>query len=589
MTTGGRGVPSMAAEDRVASVRRRGLQTAGDETGHAPEIQFADGVPIPPSVRPVIVLSGTDYEIGYQWYRQYAQIFGRWMLQDLQCEISDAELAALKASQYYIRRHTPEFIDMMKGMAAGATVSGVPLSYEQVLACFTGKKPFPGTEPAGSDDEVLPPGCSGLSAWGSTTTDGRLLCVGIGDDATVKFEVTVVVFPAEGEGNGFVLSPYTMGLSPCHPGMNDKGLVYVHHGAGNPGNEKQGWGVPEGAYGVPNTFAIMHTLRYADTAAEALELQLSYPGKKGGHWVDTSGDAFVLECRDPLVVRRPGDAGETDFLYSTNNVVKRSRELEKFLPPHSTLPTRYIEHAGYLYAMASLSSIPRNLGIWNMLHNYHGLVDVEFLKMMCRFPGAPPDYASLEEADAAYEETRAAGWDCKIGNMANEMVGIMVPDERLFYISSFCVGKVSMPHHPRGHLYPVAPTFSFFQLELASDPAAVVAAARERGRYDLYYANRELRKLTCWDVPYAPLSEAFDKAATEWIKGDHYEGKAAKASEDESVLCYGKALRAFTRCQAHANQVHESLVPPPVDPEGLGLREWLGPWGDWATARGETV
>lgn len=48
----------------------------GKEDGAGAEIDFAEGVPIPPNVRPVIILSGSDYEIGNQWFQQYVQIFG---------------------------------------------------------------------------------------------------------------------------------------------------------------------------------------------------------------------------------------------------------------------------------------------------------------------------------------------------------------------------------------------------------------------------------------------------------------------------------------------------------------------------------
>lgn len=60
------------------------------------EIKFVDGVPIPPSVRPVIILKGSDYEMGYQWFQQYIQIFSAWILEEIRYELSDIELALLK-------------------------------------------------------------------------------------------------------------------------------------------------------------------------------------------------------------------------------------------------------------------------------------------------------------------------------------------------------------------------------------------------------------------------------------------------------------------------------------------------------------
>ena len=45
------------------------------------EIPYAGEVPLPPNVRPVIILSGSDYEMGYQFYQQLIQIFGPWILE----------------------------------------------------------------------------------------------------------------------------------------------------------------------------------------------------------------------------------------------------------------------------------------------------------------------------------------------------------------------------------------------------------------------------------------------------------------------------------------------------------------------------
>ena len=561
------------------------------ENDPGPEIRFSDGVPIPPSVRPVILVHGSDFDIGFQWFQQYIQIFGPWILQDLQRHLTGEEIAVLESYEEHVVRHAPECVDIMTGMAAGATAAGVSLSYEEVLASFVAEAPIIGTEP--QPDLSLfqpPPRCSGYAAWGRATKDGRLLAVGIGDMAEVKFEVAVVVLPRAGEGNALVVAPYEMSGKPCHPAMNDKGLVHVHHGAGTSGNEAPRDGSLAAA-GLPTFLGIIHTLRYADSAAEALEMQMSYPGHAGGLWADISGDAFTLECRDPLVVRRPGDAGETDFIYATNNVISEDKSLAEFIPDHPELPTRYVPHAGYLAHGGSISSIPRNLQMWNLLHNYQGSVDVEFAKMTCRFAGDPPNYDTLEEADEAYYATQGAGWDQTIAGLSTEMVGVMVPDERLCYVSSFGVGRVAQAHHPGGHYYPVEQTCSFYQLRLAASPADVVNIAKERARYDLYYANRELRKLTYWDAPYAPLSEIFDRAGTEWVKGDFHLKQADGAgavsvareeSRNKAMCDYGRALRAFARCQALANQVYGSLVPQPVSPTDLGLKEWMGPWGEWA-------
>ena len=56
---------------------------------------------------------------------------------------------------------------------------------------------------------------------------------------------------------------------------------------------------------------------------------------------------------------------------------------------------------------------------------------------------------------------------------------------------------------------------------------------------------------------------------------------AQKTKGNESVCHYARAVRGFTRCQAYAKQVYESLVPPASNPTDLGFGEWFGGWGQW--------
>jgi hypothetical protein len=55
------------------------------------------------------------------------------------------------------------------------------------------------------------------------------------------------------------------------------------------------------------------------------------------------------------------------------------------------------------------------------------------------------------------------------------------------------------------------------------------------------------------------------------------------AGERESLYDLARATRAYTRCQVYAKQVREAVKPPARRPEDLGLRPWLGDWGEWET------
>jgi len=207
-----------------------------------PEIPYAGEVPLTPNVRPVIVLKGSDYDMGYQWYQQLVHIYGHGpLVERAGRKFAAKHLKSLKAFQWYIRKYVPEMIDMLKGMVAGAKDAGVSLSYEEVLAkwsldAIAGETEFfqkitsrayeqvssevSGIDayaiPSDSENEPLPPeeDCSGFAAWGSTTRDGKLICGGNGDHQNIlgineinNFEYVVVVFPEQ--GNNFIFSTST--------------------------------------------------------------------------------------------------------------------------------------------------------------------------------------------------------------------------------------------------------------------------------------------------------------------------------------------------------------------------------------------
>ena len=90
---------------------------------YKPEIEFADGkVPLPQSVRPLILLKGSDYDMGYQYYQQLIQVFGSWILERVTYDkLTAEEKKSKKINERHIQQCAPEMIDMMRGMADGAT------------------------------------------------------------------------------------------------------------------------------------------------------------------------------------------------------------------------------------------------------------------------------------------------------------------------------------------------------------------------------------------------------------------------------------------------------------------------------------
>jgi hypothetical protein len=177
-------------------------------------------------------------------------------------------------------------------------------------------------------------------------------------------------------------------------------------------------------------------------------------------------------------------------------------------------------------------------------------------------------------------------FEFKICNLSVAGLGIALPDngdEGLYYVSTGTPARVAYTSSPDAHSFRIAPTYSFYQLRLDSSPDKVMIAAMLQANHDLHYANQELRKLTYWDTPYAPLDDIYNNAAIEWFRGSYYQNLTRRTTGNEYIYNLSKATRAFTRCQAFARQVYNALIPPATEPEDLGLRPWFGDWGNWAT------
>lgn len=548
-----------------------------------PEIEYRDGVPVVPSVHPVLILKGTDFEIGSQYVEQLYEIYGAYALERFERSFTDEDMAAVAEYAAYLKKYTPEFDEIIKGAASAAQKLGFDLGYAHFLAevCNTmsiyGRAPlptYPGTESLSVEEPQLK-NCSGFAAWGSATKDGRVVCGGSADHV-VDFDNIVACYPETGNNMifRFPLELVSLGM---FPGMNNKGVAYAHHGSGILGNEVPGYSV----FGVAQLY---HTLRFANSAEEALEMQASYPKgtRADGLWVDVSGNAGVLECRDPKTIRRPGECGEEDFLHATNTVMSKS--LEPFIKNPYGWPVSYVEHGGWL--KDDLDSERRNLCMWNALHNYHGEIDIEFAKMLFRMAGPEPEYDSIEAAEKGLYETQGKGWMPYVGNLANISIAFVEPDdgnEGTYHVCTGVAGKNLEPLSDEWYFFNNEELRTFFELKLAETPDKMVMAAKTTCDYEMFYANRALSKLTVHDVEWAPLTKVFSRACAAYQKGDFFLAAARGEEGTEKTNLLAKALRFYVKCQALSRHVTESLEGAPSCPSDLGLKEWMGDWGDWET------
>ncbi len=576
-----------------------------------PEIEFDEGIPMPPVVRPVIILSGTDYELGYQYFTQLVQINGK-ELTSYQYDVesvyrrdkihkesySKGELCAIAKIESAIKEYAPEWIDILHGMADGAKDSGLDITYNDLLVHFflyermsswgphtfsddvfnheldadcdlwsSSEKKDESSQAESNDKEGAT--CSGFAAWGQTTTDGKLLAGGSGDDSEGNFSQTIVVFPKS--GNNFITQTFNLvsfGGFPNHPNMNNQGLVRVHHGGSTyTKNEVEAFAT------VPRGIADMHTIRFANNAEEALEMFLSFsPGRtnmgSGCFYVDVgvvhddrnspTNHAFVCESRDPVSIRRPGDNEEGDFIYATNNWFTDV--------PRGGVKTA---HGGHWYEDSWYWwSVSRNNNIFDLLNNNQGKVDAEFMKMMYRYPSMVNESKTLEEIDAEYWDGDGSDYNASVGSLENSSIAVAVPDKGyngIFYVSTGAVGRLTGPAFPGAHQYQPGKTWTYFELKLAESPKAVAEAAREVAIKNIESVQNELSKVNISKKVERALNDILAKANDNLAVGEQCM-KDAENKGKEEIYYISRATRSFAAAQAYANQVYEALVPPKTKP-----------------------
>ncbi len=564
------------------------------------EITFANGIPLVPEINPLVILQGSDFEMGYQYAQQVIQIFGPWLMRRKAGRaFTQDERGCIQQWETQIRRFAPEILEMCRGWAAGATEAGVPMSYDDVLEIWTGHEPpaedYMGVQP-GRPRALPRPACSGVASWGRATVDGKLVA-GASGDHDCTYMVTIVAFPQT--GNAFVYTPFSaVGDVPevgqvfmmGHPGMNNKGLAYIEHGGEMRMIEpKETWG-----YGIRKGTSALHVLRFANSAKEALEMELSFPvgdvgrpmGSVGGFYADSTY-GYVLESRhNPTILREAGVLGETDFLYANNSAMHPQADIAGWMQPDKEnwrwnphggwIPTRFTAFSlmkafrmkpeeRTLMALRNMykNSSGRAGYVYGALSQANGSVDLDFMKKLYRKSGSFPP-GTLKEIRQRYNQTGEWG-EYSIGHATNALVAVMKPDDGNEGIYALCVGTAARglaPNTPTRATPIYAETNAFWEIRLADSPAGVAAAARQRAQEYIQQASAQISGLRPTDTAFAPLKELLDLAQSELDRGFTHADAANVATGNEEVYAWAGATRAFTRAQVRALQVRQALVPP---------------------------
>lgn len=566
----------------VEELRARALREKQALLASGTEIAYSHGVPIVPSIAPIVILHGSSRDMGRQYAEQVLEIFGRFIFAQIAAkDTGGGTRDILDSWTEQLLENTPWIVEFARGIAEGSTANGLPMSVEQAITMFTDTRP-PSAEPLPigmldaedgglmgayfgtlSDEGASPQHglCSGAAGWGAASSDGRAHFAA-STDHDCDFQVTIVAFP--NDGYAFIHTPFSANGSIAgvgrfgfagHPAINANGVAYVHHGGGNSCSEPEAsWG-----FGVPRGASTMHALRYADSARAALTIDSSLPvgdagrllGSAGGFFVDDSF-GYVMEDRTPgrTVIRQstPSARGDLDgVLYATNNLQSPALG-EAFCPPPGGYS--YDIEAGWFTEEPqaigtaapgvitrqkwSRGAAPRNRFLHRRLASSHGSVTAESLRDLWKAdasPGATP----IEEP---------------VGFRGNAFVAFGTPATGRY---SAGIGMLA----PRwatasgGHgFYYVGESGTHWDLTLDEAPLAVTNTARAQAVADIDLATSRLDGTTAL-ADSASLARLLHLARTELRSGDSH----LSGTDGVPVAVAARACRAFTRAQVRARQV----------------------------------
>lgn len=296
----------------------------------APEPYLSTGFP------QVVVVSGTDYEMGTQYGEQAGAAIAH-NVAIFKSRLYDAHGSEkitkdLQVWNYYLAKHDPTYRDWLQGMADACRQKGYDVSYLDLIGLMVyptekwarPKAPYPeetriswtGVSPNANSDGTFH-SCNTFAAKGSMTPDGKPIHVITSMAATEAMDnVILLAFPKN--GFSFVGQTYA-GRINSNYAMNSKGLAWTMTAIMS---DAPVWGVAPEVY-------FHYLAQIASTPAEAIEYLKATPkgGVTGGFiFTDALGNISVFEgTADHFRMRHPGDGGEPgQFIVQTNHLVDPS-------------------------------------------------------------------------------------------------------------------------------------------------------------------------------------------------------------------------------------------------------------------------
>ncbi|MDI9619700.1 MAG: C45 family autoproteolytic acyltransferase/hydrolase [Candidatus Nezhaarchaeota archaeon] len=466
----------------------------------------------------MVYVSGSEYEMGYQYGRQVAKYItlvkdGLWsaLLERYDRSLILEKLAAYdRCLKQWLTK--VKYWEILEGIADGAQDSGYNVTYWDVLL-INYQVEF--------EWLPLPVSCSNIAVWGSATSDGKTIAGSNFDYPFGRgYSYIVIVIAYPNGGNAFVSFGIAGRLGDNFQ-MNDKGLVHESNKGPNARREDVDYGITDFILGP-------YIAMTCSTADEAKDVILSVPASNGiNHLiVDVRGNAYVIEATASLkAVRRPGAFGEKDYIIAINHFI------------NSTMMPSQVPWDPKLYYPSSWF---RYLTAERYIKDFYGKLNVQTIM----------DIMSSTDYWNGSAWIRNAGWT---GNTINRFgltsatlhSKVAVPADGVLYV---CAGNPKYPEW--GRLSP-GQTGQYVKVYLKDGPLATTKALCDEALRELFSAAQAVEKLSpSNDWSRVLLNNMFDEAKALYWEGMRKMALAELSDEKvEALKLYGEASMSFARAQ----------------------------------------
>nr|WP_269473734.1 C45 family peptidase [Conexivisphaera calida] len=513
----------------------------------------ADSSTPPPSgFFPVVYISGTPYQMGYQYGLQAGKymelskdaVWGT-VLSEYNNNVTFV-MQELKIYNSYVKDNLTaiNYSAIMQGMADGAQAAGYNVSYWDILLInYRVEFEFgliPGlSDPANSANNQSS-ACTNLAVWGNATSNGELITGSNFDympGSSGSYQVLVIAYPEN--GNAFVSIGFA-GTLFTNFGMNNKGVVIESNKAPNGRPQDVG-------YGISDFIMDPYALMVASNATEAKNIIVSLPKTNGINRlvVDTSGTAYAIESTASLLgIRTPVNG---DYIITTNHFLNTTM-MPAQVPWN---PLAYYPASYYRYITAQKY----------IMMNYGNITPQTVMGIM-----SSTSYWNGSEWIPNSEWTgntinRFAPWG---GTLSSK---VAIPAQGILYV---CAGN---PGYPLWGLLAPGQTGQYVKFVLwPSDPTpqTITENLQSEAYGELFQASKALYGIKQSDVPtYAQLSQQFANAESLYWESSHEMSLAtldyAQGNLNSALALYGNASTGFAEVQGIAEylvSVSKNYVSP---------------------------